>query len=135
MSIPVAFPEAERVRKANQAWVEAERAHDLDGIMPYIAENAVFQPPAAKAVRGREAVREFYKEFLKLPFSEFDATPDEILVADSGDLAMDIGHLRFVFETDGGQVRSQGKYLAVWQKAGGEWKCIALSFSDDAPAQ
>lgn len=102
MSIPVAFPEAERVRKANQAWVEAERAHDLDGIMPYIAENAVFQPPGSKAVRGREAVREFYKEFFKLPFSDFDAVPDEILVAGSADLAMDIGHLCIVYETDGG---------------------------------
>lgn len=135
MSIPVTLPEAERVRKANQAWVQAERAHDLDGIMPYIAENAVFHPPGAKAVRGREAVREFYKELLRLPFSEFDATPDEILVADSGDLAMDIGFFHLVFETEGRQVRRPGKYLLVWQKARGEWKCIAASFTDEAPAQ
>ena len=73
MSTPVTLPEAERIRKANQAWVEAERVRDLDGIMPYIAENAVFQPPEAKAVRGREAVREFYNEFFKLPFSDFEA--------------------------------------------------------------
>jgi ketosteroid isomerase-like protein len=135
MSTPEPFAEAERIRQANQAWVKAERARDLDGIMPHIAEKAVIHPQGAQAIRGREAVREFYQEFLKLPFLDFAATPDEILVAASGDLAMDLGRFHIVFENEGAQVRRQSKYLAVWQKSGGEWKCIALSLSDDAPAQ
>ena len=133
MSTTVALSEAERVREANQAWMKAERAQDLEGIMPYIAGKPVFHLPGAKAIRGHEAIREYYAGFLK--FSDFEAAPDEILVAGSGDLAIDIGHFCHICQIENRRVRVDGKYLMVWQKAAGEWKCIAMSTTNDAPAQ
>lgn len=132
MANPVVIMEAERVRGANRVWAKAQCARDMDGIMRNIADNVVLQAAGAKVVRGYEGVQEFYREFLKQPFTEFDASPDEIVIAGSDDLAVDIGKFYFVFKNGNGKVRSDGKYLAVWRKDDGNWKCIAISMSYDA---
>ncbi len=126
--------EVERVRAANQAWFEAESRRDLEGIMPHVALNAVFQPADAPSFSGHEAARAFFAEFFELPYASFGGGPDTILVASSGDLAIDIGHSRMVMDGPERTVEVEGKYLAAWQKIEGEWKCVAISWSANAPS-
>jgi ketosteroid isomerase-like protein len=63
----------------------------------------------------------------------FEATPELIRVAASGDLAYLVGRKREVCKGSGGNVASEGKVLSVWEKRDGTWKIVALSARNNAP--
>jgi ketosteroid isomerase-like protein len=121
------------IRAADAAWFAAEAARDIESIMPFVSDRAVFQPPDGPAIVGAEAVRNFYQSFFALPYTDAGGSSDSIVVSSSGDLAYDIGRNFLVLKGPEGERRHDGKYLAVWQKSGGTWKLTALSWSLDAP--
>jgi ketosteroid isomerase-like protein len=125
--------ETNAIRAANQAWFGAEVTRELESIMPYVADSAIFQPPDAPAFRGHEAVRRFYRDFFVLPYTDVGGGPDTIVVAPSGTLAYDIGRNYVTLPGESGDVRHEGKYLAVWEKFGDQWKVVAISWSLNAP--
>jgi ketosteroid isomerase-like protein len=49
-----------------------------------------------------------------------------IVVATSGDLAYQVGRIT--------SPAGPGKYLTVYRRIGGEWKIVADTWNDDAPA-
>ena len=124
---------AATIRAADAAWFAAELGRDLDGIMPFVADNAVFQPPDAPTFVGTEAVRKFYRALFELPYTDIGGSSDSIVVASSGDLAYDIGRNYVVLKGPDGERRHEGKYLAVWQRIEKKWKVTAISWSLDAP--
>lgn len=125
--------DAAAIRAADAAWFAAEVRRDVDSIMSFVADNAVFQPPDAPTFVGTDAVRKFYRSFFEMPYTDVGGKSDSIVVASSGDLAYDIGHNYVVFKGPDGERRHEGKYLAVWQKIAGKWKVTAISWSLDAP--
>jgi uncharacterized protein (TIGR02246 family) len=44
-------------------WVEATKQKDVEGVLTLYADDAIVLPPGRDAVRGREAIREFYKGY------------------------------------------------------------------------
>ena len=59
--------------------------------------------------------------------------PRTVEVAASGELAYDVGPWAVVFEGEDGCTEAPGKSTIVWRKLDGEWKCVLMSFSMDAP--
>jgi ketosteroid isomerase-like protein len=125
--------DADAIRAADAAWFAAELRRDVEAIMPFVADAAVFQPPDTPAFVGSDAVRKFYRAFFELPFTDVGGSSDSIIVASSGDLAYDVGRNYVVLRGPEGQRRYEGKYLAVWRKTGTSWKVTAISWSLDAP--
>jgi uncharacterized protein (TIGR02246 family) len=125
--------EAAKIRAADVAWFEAEARRDLEKIVPYVAEDAVFQPPDAPACAGIMAIRAFYKDLFALPYVDIGGRTETVVVASSGDVAYDIGRNFVVLTGPQGEKRHEGKYLAVWRKVKDRWKLTAISWSLDAP--
>lgn len=119
-----------------QEWFEAENRKDVDGVMKFIAEDYILQPPNMPQIVGREAYRKFLVEFLQSfeirGVVSVSGVPTRIEVSAAGDLAYYIGTSRAVLKGPEGRAR-EGKYLLVWKKIDGEWKCVAESFSSDKP--
>ncbi len=127
--------EAAVIREANRAWLAAEREGNVDAIMSFIAEDAVFQPQEAPPFSGLETIRQFYEDFFSLGGVDISAGPEEVVLSSSGDLAYDIGTNYLVTEGPEGQTRSELKYLGVWKKMEGQWLCVAISWSTNVPTE
>lgn len=124
------------ISQADLALLRAEEARDLDGVMEFIAPQAVFQPPGYSPIVGLEAIRQFYDtQWFKLPFIEISGVPESIVVGSGGDLAYFDGRSQMVIEISGERTVAAGKYLGVWQKISGKWKLAAISWSANEVAR
>ncbi|NOZ07938.1 MAG: nuclear transport factor 2 family protein [FCB group bacterium] len=127
---------AKQIRQADRALLQAEEQRDLNGAMALIAPRAVFQPPGFAPIVGREAIKRFYEQqWFKLPYREISGKADTIVVAASGDLGYFDGRSYMVLEIAGEQIRSEGKYLGVWQRIEGQWKLAAISWTANEAAR
>ena len=126
----------DQVRHADQVLLKAEQQRDLVSAMALVAPHAVFQPPGFPAIVGDEAIRRFYEEdWFTLPYVEIFGQADTIVVAASGDLAYVDGRSYLMLEISGEKVRSEGKYLGVWQRIEGQWRLVAMSWTANEPAR
>ena len=126
--------EKQTIKDIVQKAFEAEQQKDLEATLSIYAENVIFQPPNMPQTEGLEALRNFYTEFFKMLVS-IEGGTKEVFISKAGDMAWDYGWNRGVYESPEGRIEDEGKYLAVWQKIDGEWKCVAISFSSDKPAK
>jgi ketosteroid isomerase-like protein len=119
-----------QIRQADLALLRAEGQRDLDGVMKFIAPDAVFQPPGYPPIVGYDAIRQFYEtQWFKLPFVEISGRAETIVVGSSGDLAYFDGRSQLVLEISGERTVATGKYLGVWRNIEGQWKLAAISWS------
>ena len=60
--------------------------------------------------------------------------PAMVQVADSGELGYTSGTYTLSFtDPKAGKIEDKGKYLEVWKKVGGKWKCPLDMYSSDMP--
>lgn len=133
---PSTSPDLEAERKSilslNRQWFAAEDAKDLETTLSFMTPEVVLQPPNAPSIVGLPEVRKFYEDLYKLAIDSLGGASTMIIVAQSGDLAYDIGTNYLVLKDSlGNRVIDSGKYLAVWQKKEGKWKCSAISYSSN----
>lgn len=128
--------EAEKkiLRQYITKWHEAEVQGDYEACLNFYAEDAIVHPPNRDPVKGKATIREFHKDVLHNVESGIGETT-RIEISSSGDLAYDIGLSHMVFKSTEGLVEEVQKYLIVWKKINGEWKCIAISFNSNKPAE
>ena len=120
------------VRAKSKLLVTAEETGDYQKAVSFFAPDAVIHPPDAPQFQGHEPLLEAYETVLAQT-TEFEGTTTRIIPSSGGDMAWEYGINRFVFETPDGPVEAFGKYLAVWQKVGGEWLVAALAYSNNSP--
>jgi len=113
----------------------AETQRDLDGAMRYIAKGAIFHPPNTPPIIGDKAIRDFYKEWFKVPYSGTLCESDTIFISSSGDLACLIGNSYMEFDAPTGKNRLDGKYTTIWRKTSDRWLCVAVSWSGNEPTE
>ena len=113
---------------------EVEQQKDVDALMElgFFAEDVIVQGPNMPQIKGLEAIRNFYTEFFKILVS-IEGGSTEIIISEAGDMAWDYGWNRSVYKGPDGPIEDEGKYLEVFKKINGEWRCVAISFSSDKP--
>ncbi len=110
--------EAEAIQAISASWNVMDDEQDAAGVAALFAEDATLQWQDRSPVSGRAAIEEFMAEFYaENPGTEGGFGPDKILMAASGDVAVEEGSWQ------AGQNR--GRYITVYQKRGGEWKVAA----------
>ena len=98
--------------------------------------DGLFMPTGAPPVEGPAAIREAWAGLLAIPGISMSFGPTRIEVAESGDVAIDIGTYSLSFDDgNGGRVEDEGKYVIAWRKIDGEWKVTADIFNTNLSPQ
>jgi ketosteroid isomerase-like protein len=127
--------EKKTIRKMVKNAFEVENHKNVDEIMDlgYYSEDCIAQIPNMPIVKGLEGARDFYKEYFKI-LESIEGGSIEIFISEAGDMAWDYGWNRTVLKGPNGTILDEGKYLEIFQKIDGKWKCVAISASSDKPA-
>jgi len=122
----------DEIRAADQAWLEAFAAADLERCIAFCADDCSVMPPNAPAARTLDAIRELFRGWLT-PGLKISWSPDRVDV--SGDLGFSGGSYEMSFkDPEGRLVSDQGKYVIVWKKqADGSWKVVRDMSNSDLP--
>jgi ketosteroid isomerase-like protein len=122
--------DADTIRQRSGQLATAFNAKQMDRILELYADNSVFMPPNAPALRGREPLREFYQDLIGRATNLHLETED---LAGHGPLAYETGEYSLVYED--GKVRDRGKYVFVWRKTNDTWRTEKTIWSSDLPPQ
>jgi uncharacterized protein (TIGR02246 family) len=123
------------IRSINPTWFKAYNAGDANAIVALYANDAVVNAPGVPAVRGQDAIREFFtKEVASAAAAGMTqsggATTDAGV---SGDLGWEWG--TYTVKDKSGAVVDTGKYVTVYAKKNGKWLIIRDIWNSDGPMQ
>ena len=123
---------AARIRELDESWKIAAANRDLDGMMAIYAEDAQELMPGMPPITGRDSIRAFYVNVLdQLPRFKHELNMHEIIVADSGDLAVAVGSYKFTPDTNHPAEVQTGKLISVWRRRDEEWRLLKNIASSD----
>lgn len=126
--------EKQMIAELSQQWADAESRKDLEGSLSMIWDDAVWLPPDAEVVEGIDAISQLYQDFFEqVPYSSLSIVPTAITVAASGDVAYNWGNFNLGFDGPDAPPIVTMKFIATWEKRGGQWKVTANMFSYNSP--
>jgi len=113
------------IEKLDVAWGKAASSGDLDAVVAFYARDGSVVWPDAPAAHGIVKIRAAWKQV----FAAYDKlrlkfTAERITVAESGDLAVDFGKVRFEYDLPTGHVVNIGKYVVGWKKVDERWQVL-----------
>ena len=114
-------------------WLELVKAKDAAAIAEMYTEDGVVMPPNAPVGKGRAAIQQTWASMLRTPGFDLEFAPDQIIISESGDMALDRGTYHLAIAPTGKPQRDTGKYVVVWRKVGSVWKAAADIFNSDLP--
>jgi len=126
----------ETIAAKDKAWADAAVAGDIEALVQQYATDAVLMPPGAPRAEGTEAIREAFTSWLQeAPPTSTTVTSDAITVTAAGDYAHAVGSWTMSGTgPDGSEYSDQGKFLAIWKSADGDWKIVNDIWNSDNPA-
>ncbi len=112
-------------------WVSQCLDRDWDALVERLTDDVVIMPPDEPAVIGKAAMGYFLEAYpIMTAFSV------NIHSADGrADYAATRGSFDMTVETEEGEARMVGKWLATYRKEGGRWRMATECWNLDAPAQ
>jgi ketosteroid isomerase-like protein len=128
--------EADAIRNLEDQWTAAILAKDIDKISGYYTPDAVSMPDNRPISIGRDSIRKVLVSVLSDTSTiaeTYSAVIETIEVSASGDLAYVRGSERFSKKTPDGPVENVRKWIDIWKKIAGEWKCIVSIANSDKP--
>lgn len=115
--------ERQAILEVNARWMEAFQSHDAAGEAAVFARDGVEYREHQEPIVGPAALEAFDTQiFADNPTLEVSWTTDEILIAASGDLAIQTGEFRATRTGPEGDYENYGPILTVWKKEDGAWK-------------
>jgi ketosteroid isomerase-like protein len=124
------------LRAADTAWSEAAGKKDAAAVAAFMTDDGMQLPPNAPVAKGPEALKKEWTTLLGMKDIELKWTPTIVQVADSGELGYTSGTYTLAFtDPKAGKVSDEGKYVEVWKKIDGKWKCYLDMYSSDNPAK
>ena len=128
--------EEAELRAADIAWSESAGKKDVDAVAGFMTDDGATLPPNEPAAKGKEAVKKGWANILGLKDVSVKWEPTQVEVAGSGDIGYTNGTYELSFtDPKGSNVNDKGKYLEVWKKVDGKWKCYLDMYSSDTPAK
>lgn len=122
------------IRAQVAAFNTAIAAYDTQALGALYAQDAAILPPNQERLDGQAAIQQFFAGMQQANAS-MAITPTVVVVAASGDIAMEEGTWTVTLPTpDGGTFSDNGKYLVAWKKIDGTWLMERdIWNSDNAP--
>ena len=127
--------EAQAIRDASAAWLQALQARDGAMIDGFFAADitTIFDGEIHEGLAEVQAARE--KEWASQPDFTVTWTTTAVEVAASGDLAYERGHWTSDPDGAGEAPEEHGEYLTVWKKIDGQWKVLHDAGTKVAPEE
>jgi ketosteroid isomerase-like protein len=114
--------EEQAIRDASAAWMKAVQARDWAAAAANFAPDGMSFPEHKEPIVGPAAAQAAAEaEWAGMPNASLSWTTDKVVVAASGDLALEMGSWSMTNEGK----EEKGKYVTVWQKVTGAWKAAA----------
>lgn len=124
------------LRAADLAWSAAAGRKDLDATVAFMADDGATLAPNEPAARDKAAVRKGWANLLGLRDVAIAWKPLRVQVSESGELGFTSGSYTLSWTDDKGKrIDDRGKYLEVWKKVDGQWKCLEDAYSSDLPLE
>lgn len=118
----------------NTGFVAAVAARDTNAVVNFYASDAQLLPPGAPRAIGHDAIRAVWAAFLQTPGLELQLTSNGPIIADAGDVVIDVGSYAMKFtDAKGKPMEDAGKYVTVVRKVDGGWKLVVDTFNSDKP--
>jgi ketosteroid isomerase-like protein len=111
--------------EADRRYIEAANAGDVDGLAALYADDATRYPPDGEPTSGPEAMRAFAEGVASTPGFHLSATPLELEISRSGDLAYTLNALELTTtDPDGALVVQRLRDFHTWRREGEGWKIV-----------
>lgn len=121
------------IRETAASWSEAAGAKNLDKCVSFYTDDASVLPFNAPIATGEDQIRKVWAQLMSNPGYSLHFGPTKVEVAQSADLAYEIGTFDLTLADQTGKSAAiRGKYVVAWRKqANGEWKAAADIFNTD----
>ncbi|MDP9178024.1 MAG: DUF4440 domain-containing protein [Gemmatimonadota bacterium] len=119
--------ETEPLLNTDRAWAAvASAGQNADSVLAFWTEDARVAMQGAPLLRGKSAIRQMVTSSFGLPGFHITWTPENAVVAASGDLGYTTGTNEVSVPDSMGKVtKTVGRYLAVWRREpDGRWRCV-----------
>jgi ketosteroid isomerase-like protein len=123
------------LRDLDAQWSAAAASKNVDKTVSYYSDDAMVLPPNGPTAATKDAVRKVWNDALTAPGVSISWKAVKVEVSKSGDLACVTGTYEYTMnDASGKPVNDKGKYVEVWEKKGGTWKCGVDIWNSDLPA-
>ena len=108
----------QQVKETERACAATRAERDFEGFQSFLADETVFFA-GEKPLQGKEAVADAWQAFYQGDAAPFSWSPDQVVVLESGTLALSTGP---VYDPAGKQVAT---FTSIWrQEKPGVWKIV-----------
>ena len=115
----------ESLHKTHDKWNKALSEFNINKIMSFIAEDAIFYGPDTLPIIGKQAIRESYEAYGDIEILEYKDTIHKIEVSESGDLGYVLLRINPHRVKFGEEVyENDYKGVTIWKKFDGQWKVL-----------
>ena len=121
------------IRGQVDRWLQLVKAKDAAAIAALYTDDGAVMPPNGPIAKDHAAIQKTWASMLQTPGFDLTFTPEQIIVSQSGDMALDRGTYQLTVAPAGKPQHDTGKYVVVWRKVGGTWKAAADIFNSDGP--
>lgn len=119
------------IRALDVDWLATVASGDAVATANFYAEDGQIMPTGSPAAQGREAIAAVWQSLMSLPDFSINFEPTRVVVAESADVAWEIGFYDLSFTGANGPVSDHGKYVVTWTKVDGQWLVGADIFNSD----
>jgi ketosteroid isomerase-like protein len=124
---PVSKPdlamEEKAIRDTDAQWLKAVQNRDLAAGAAMFASDGVAYREHMEPLVGPAAIQAFNaKDLVDNPKSTMMWTTDSVLIAESGELAIQTGQYHLTGLGPKGDREDKGRFVTGWKKVGNEWK-------------
>jgi ketosteroid isomerase-like protein len=125
------------IRAADTAWAKDLASKNMTASLAALANGGTLMAPNNRAAYGKLLIKKGLTTLFKLRGLALSRAPEDIGVADSGELGYSSGTYALDFIPPAGKpVHDRGKYATVWKKQpDGSWKVYLDIFNSDLPAK
>ncbi|HSL16375.1 MAG TPA: DUF4440 domain-containing protein [Methylomirabilota bacterium] len=105
---------------ATDVWMEAFNARDAVTIAGLASDTGALLPPEGRAVIGRDAIHDYWKQRLATATTRLELVNVETVI--QGDLGYKAGRFELT-DAESGETVEVGKYVQIWKRGpGGYWE-------------
>jgi ketosteroid isomerase-like protein len=123
--------EERAIRDLETRWRDVVANDDTAAIAAFYTEDAIYSPNGRPPFRGRDSVVwRWSREFAETADFKLERTPIRIEIANSGDLASEVGTCDVEFRVKGKLHRPTCGYMTTWRKAEGQWKIASYIWNE-----